>query len=361
MGWLVAGRTRRDCVRGAQRRQVRACPITPSAQLMWARSAHHPRGEDEDVPPGCNLRTSVSPLATLAHEDLTRTSLPGLRTHAHPPSPCTRASSMKDFSPPEPHQRARAQTSAGTAPLPRLTHTLLSPPFSTDPQRPTHAILSQRLLAHCSFEQAALAEPLSVLLHASRRAGFTPGTPWSFLVLGVGAIGLLACALAKSYGATRVVAIDINQALLDFARAQGFAGPRSRPTYLIGSRPRLRRLSPSLACLQQDFVRPLQSRVCPLWLVPSRAHTVPSRLNAHGAHARTCAHSRSPAHSLPLTHCHSHLDTLTLALTHSPALIYSLRGHGRQCAGTALLAPRPPRLDKRRRRLRGSACTATGA
>lgn len=80
-----------------------------------------------------------------------------------------------------------------------------------------------RLPAHCSFEQAALAEPLSVLLHASRRAGFTPGTPWSVLVFGVGAIGLLACALAKSYGATRVVAIDINQARLDFARAQGFA------------------------------------------------------------------------------------------------------------------------------------------
>ena len=73
------------------------------------------------------------------------------------------------------------------------------------------------------MEQAALAEPLSVLLHASRRAGFTPGTPWTVLVFGVGAIGLLACALAKSYGATRVVAIDINQARLDFARAQGFA------------------------------------------------------------------------------------------------------------------------------------------
>ena len=43
------------------------------------------------------------------------------------------------------------------------------------------------------------------------------------LVFGVGAIGLLACALAKSYGASRVVAIDINQTRLDFALQNGFA------------------------------------------------------------------------------------------------------------------------------------------
>ncbi|KAH7928602.1 GroES-like protein [Leucogyrophana mollusca] len=72
-----------------------------------------------------------------------------------------------------------------------------------------------------SFEQAALAEPLSVLLHASRRANLVAGQ--SVLVFGVGAIGVLACALAKSWGASRVVAIDINQARLDFAKTNGFA------------------------------------------------------------------------------------------------------------------------------------------
>ncbi|CCM00234.1 uncharacterized protein FIBRA_02263 [Fibroporia radiculosa] len=75
----------------------------------------------------------------------------------------------------------------------------------------------------CSFEQAALAEPLSVLLHAARRADLSPSSPSTVLVFGVGAIGLLACALAKSYGASRVVAIDINRARLDFALQQGFA------------------------------------------------------------------------------------------------------------------------------------------
>ncbi|TFK38169.1 chaperonin 10-like protein [Crucibulum laeve] len=84
---------------------------------------------------------------------------------------------------------------------------------------PAHVI--HPLPDSCSFEQAALAEPLSVLIHATRRASFTSGQ--SALVFGVGAIGILACAVAKSLGATRVVAIDINQARLDFAKANGFA------------------------------------------------------------------------------------------------------------------------------------------
>lgn len=74
---------------------------------------------------------------------------------------------------------------------------------------------------NCSFEKAALAEPLSVLVHASRRAGLTPGQ--SVLVLGTGAIGILACALAKSMGASHVAAVDINESRLDFAKKNGFA------------------------------------------------------------------------------------------------------------------------------------------
>jgi L-iditol 2-dehydrogenase len=78
-----------------------------------------------------------------------------------------------------------------------------------------------RLPDNCTFEQGALAEPLSVLLHASRRADLSPGQ--TVLVLGVGTIGLLACALAKSLGASHIVAIDMNQARLDFAKSNGFA------------------------------------------------------------------------------------------------------------------------------------------
>ncbi|KAJ7215877.1 chaperonin 10-like protein [Mycena pura] len=74
---------------------------------------------------------------------------------------------------------------------------------------------------NCSFEQAALAEPLSVLLHAARRAQLSPGQ--TVLVFGVGAIGLLACSIAQFMGAARIVAIDMNQARLDFAKTNGFA------------------------------------------------------------------------------------------------------------------------------------------
>jgi L-iditol 2-dehydrogenase len=72
-----------------------------------------------------------------------------------------------------------------------------------------------------TFDQAALAEPLSVLLHASRRATLAAGQ--AVLVFGVGAIGLLAAAVARSRGARRVVAIDINPARLQFALDEGFA------------------------------------------------------------------------------------------------------------------------------------------
>ena len=71
------------------------------------------------------------------------------------------------------------------------------------------------------FEQAALAEPLSVILHAARRAQLAAGQ--TVLVYGAGAIGLLACALAKARGARRVVVVDINQARLSFAQDNGFA------------------------------------------------------------------------------------------------------------------------------------------
>ncbi|KAI5120056.1 hypothetical protein M0805_007807 [Coniferiporia weirii] len=72
-----------------------------------------------------------------------------------------------------------------------------------------------------SFEQAALAEPLSVLLHASRRAGLAKGQ--TVCVFGVGSIGLLACSLARARGATKIVALDINAQRLEFARSHGLA------------------------------------------------------------------------------------------------------------------------------------------
>ncbi|WWC86864.1 uncharacterized protein L201_001743 [Kwoniella dendrophila CBS 6074] len=65
---------------------------------------------------------------------------------------------------------------------------------------------------------AALAEPLSVVLHAYRRANLQPGS--KILVIGTGAVGLLTCALARASGSTSVIAVDIEQGKLDFAKSQ---------------------------------------------------------------------------------------------------------------------------------------------
>ncbi|KAG8993379.1 hypothetical protein FRB95_006377 [Tulasnella sp. JGI-2019a] len=72
--------------------------------------------------------------------------------------------------------------------------------------------------ASCSYEMAALAEPLAVVLHASRRTNFTATPNPKVCVIGSGAVGLLACSLSIALGASAVVAIDIDDAKLKFAR-----------------------------------------------------------------------------------------------------------------------------------------------
>ncbi|KIK55034.1 hypothetical protein GYMLUDRAFT_176298 [Collybiopsis luxurians FD-317 M1] len=86
-----------------------------------------------------------------------------------------------------------------------------------------------------SYSQAALTEPLSVLLHASRRAGICPPSSYPSLVLvfGVGAIGLIACALAQELGAERVCAVDINNDRLAFAAREGFTHGEGTGTYCL--------------------------------------------------------------------------------------------------------------------------------
>ncbi len=70
----------------------------------------------------------------------------------------------------------------------------------------------------CSYETAALAEPLAVVIHASHRANFLPGSAPRVCVIGSGAVGLLACSLSIGLGATSVTAIDIDETKLKFAR-----------------------------------------------------------------------------------------------------------------------------------------------
>ncbi|EGP87927.1 putative xylitol dehydrogenase [Zymoseptoria tritici IPO323] len=72
-----------------------------------------------------------------------------------------------------------------------------------------------KLPEHVSLEEGALVEPLGVAVHIVRQAGVFPGA--SIVVYGAGPVGLLCCAVAKAFGATKVVAVDINEDRLKFA------------------------------------------------------------------------------------------------------------------------------------------------
>ena len=75
-------------------------------------------------------------------------------------------------------------------------------------------------------------EPLSVGVHSvATLAQFKAGQ--TIAVWGAGPVGLLCMAVAKALGASRIVAIDINQARLDFAKSyaatDAFAPPAPNP------------------------------------------------------------------------------------------------------------------------------------
>lgn len=67
--------------------------------------------------------------------------------------------------------------------------------------------------------EAAMAEPLAVALHATRRAGEMLGR--SVLVTGCGPIGVLAILAARRAGADLIVATDLSDYTLDKARSAG--------------------------------------------------------------------------------------------------------------------------------------------
>lgn len=66
-----------------------------------------------------------------------------------------------------------------------------------------------------SLEEGALIEPLSVAIHLIKQADVKPGD--SIIVFGAGPIGLLSCAVARAFGATTIVAVDVNMERLAFA------------------------------------------------------------------------------------------------------------------------------------------------
>lgn len=78
-----------------------------------------------------------------------------------------------------------------------------------------------KLPDNVSWIEGAMVEPLSVACHAVKRSGLRVGQ--NVLILGAGAIGLFCAAVAKASGARAIAMIDVDQARLDFAKAQKLA------------------------------------------------------------------------------------------------------------------------------------------
>lgn len=76
-----------------------------------------------------------------------------------------------------------------------------------------------KLPDHVTMEEGALLEPLSVGVHACRKAGIALGD--NVLILGAGPIGLVSLICAKEMAASKVIIIDILQSRLDIAKELG--------------------------------------------------------------------------------------------------------------------------------------------
>ncbi|KAK2581769.1 hypothetical protein KPH14_002248 [Odynerus spinipes] len=83
-----------------------------------------------------------------------------------------------------------------------------------------------RLPDHVTLEEGALMEPLSVGVHACKRAAVKIGS--KVLILGAGPIGLVTLLVAKAMGASKVILTDIRQDKLDIAKTLG-----ADDTYLV--------------------------------------------------------------------------------------------------------------------------------
>lgn len=76
-----------------------------------------------------------------------------------------------------------------------------------------------KLPDHVSMEEGALLEPLSVGVHACKRAGV--GVESRVLILGAGPIGLVTLLTAKAMGASKIMITDLMDDRLTFAKEMG--------------------------------------------------------------------------------------------------------------------------------------------
>ena len=89
-----------------------------------------------------------------------------------------------------------------------------------------------RLPTGMNLDIGAILEPLGVAMHAHTRANLPSKS--TILVLGAGAVGLLVAAVAKAYGAEKVIIADVQSRRIDHAVQHKFADvnvlvPMERP------------------------------------------------------------------------------------------------------------------------------------
>ncbi|KNA11613.1 hypothetical protein SOVF_133480 [Spinacia oleracea] len=81
------------------------------------------------------------------------------------------------------------------------------------------ADLCFKLPDNVSLEEGAMCEPLSVGIHACRRAKVDPET--TTLIMGAGPIGLVTLLAARAFGAPRIVVVDVDDYRLSVAKQLG--------------------------------------------------------------------------------------------------------------------------------------------
>ncbi|OWM75648.1 L-idonate 5-dehydrogenase-like [Punica granatum] len=82
--------------------------------------------------------------------------------------------------------------------------------------------LCYKLPDNVSLEEGAMCEPLSVGVHACRRANINPTT--NVLIIGSGPIGLVTLLAARAFGAPRIIIVDVDDERLSIAKSLGADG-----------------------------------------------------------------------------------------------------------------------------------------
>lgn len=81
------------------------------------------------------------------------------------------------------------------------------------------ADLCFKLPENVSLEEGAMCEPISVGVHACRRANIGPET--NVLIMGAGPIGLVTMLAARAFGAPKIVLADVDAHRLSVAKELG--------------------------------------------------------------------------------------------------------------------------------------------